>query len=91
MFAHVGVQPCFCGGFADRSGRPEVLIRPGYLDGHWTTASWTDQGIRDKLGASHWPLPELLHMILDAGLELEHFVEGGRPVPVALGIRARKA
>ena len=59
-FAHVGVHPCFCGGFADWSatGRT-VLIRPGYADGHWTTESWTDQGIRDKVGASHWPLSEL--------------------------------
>jgi SAM-dependent methyltransferase len=90
VLAHVGVHPCFCGGFADASDRPNVLIRPGYLDGRWTTDSWTDQGVRDKVGASHWPLPELLHLVLDAGLELERFAEGGRPVPVALGIRARK-
>jgi SAM-dependent methyltransferase len=90
VLAHVGVHPCFCGGFADASDRPNVLIRPGYLDGHWTTDSWTDQGVRDKVGASHWPLPQLLHMVLDAGLELERFAEGGRPVPVVLAIRARK-
>ena len=90
VLAHVGVHPCFCGGFADWSDRAAVLIKPGYLDGHWTTESWTRQGIRDKIGASHWPLPQLLHMIRDAGLELERFAEGGRPVPVGLGIRARK-
>jgi hypothetical protein len=72
------------------ANRPEVLIKPGYLDGHWTTESWTDQGIRDKIGASHWPLPELLQMVLAAGLELERFAEGGRPVPIAFGFRARK-
>jgi hypothetical protein len=27
-----------------------VVIRPGYLDGHWTKASWTDQGVHDKVG-----------------------------------------
>jgi SAM-dependent methyltransferase len=90
VLAHVGVHPCFCGGFADWSNRPEVLIKPGYLDGHWTTESWTDQGIRDKVGASHWPLPELLQMVLAAGLELERLAEGGRPVPTAFGFRARK-
>jgi SAM-dependent methyltransferase len=90
VLAHVGVHPCFCGGFADWSQRPNVLIKPGYLDGRWTTDSWTDQGIRDKVGANHWPLPGLMHMIRDAGLELERFAEGGQPVPVALGIRARK-
>jgi hypothetical protein len=80
----------FCGGFADWSGRPNVLIRPGYADGHWTTESYTDQGIRDKVGASHWPLSELLQMVLRAGLELERFAEGGRPVPLVLALRARK-
>jgi SAM-dependent methyltransferase len=90
ILAHVGVHPCFCGGFADWSARPDVLIKPGYTDGHWTTESWTERGVRDKVGASHWPLAELLTLITDAGLELERFAEGGRPVPVSLGIRARK-
>lgn len=87
---HVGVHPCFCGGFADRSDPDAVVIRPGYLDGHWTTASWTDQGIRDKVGASHLPLPELLHAFLGAGLTLERFAEGGAPTPAVLALRARK-
>ena len=90
VLAHVGVHPCFCGGFADWSDRPNVLIRPGYADGRWTTESYTDQGIRDKVGATHWPLSELLHMVLAAGLELEWFAEGGRPVPLVLALRARK-
>jgi hypothetical protein len=64
--------------------------RPGYADGHWTTESYTDQGVRDKVGACHWPLPELLHMVMAAGLELERFAEGGRPVPLVLALRARK-
>jgi hypothetical protein len=58
-----------------------VVIRPGYLDGHWTTASWSDQGVRAKVGATHRPLPELLHSFLDAGLMLERFAEGGAPTP----------
>jgi SAM-dependent methyltransferase len=90
VLAHVGVHPCFCGGFADWSDRPNVLIRPGYADGHWTTESYTDKGIRDKVGASHWPLSELLQMVLAAGLELERFAEGGHPVPLVLALRARK-
>lgn len=89
VFVHVGVHPCFCGGFADRGDPGAVVIRPGYLDRHWTTASWTDQGVRDKVGASHWPLPELMHAFLDAGLTLERFAEGGAPVPVVLATRAR--
>lgn len=91
VFVHVGVHPCFCGGFADRSDAEAVVIRPGYLDGHWTKASWTDRGVRDKVGATHFPLPSLLQAFLDAGLTLEGFAEGAEPTPVMLAIRARKA
>jgi SAM-dependent methyltransferase len=89
-FVHIGVHPCFCGGFADRSDPAAVVIRPGYADGHWTKASWTTKGLRDKVGATHLPLPGLMHAFLDAGLALEQFTEGGRPTPVMLAIRARK-
>jgi hypothetical protein len=88
VFVHIGVHPCFCGGFADHTDRQAVVIRPGYRDGHWTTASWTDQGVRNRVGASHWPLPALLHAFLAAGLRLDRFAEGGAPVPAMLAIRA---
>jgi len=89
-FVHIGVHPCFCGGFADRSDPAAVVIRPGYLDGHWTKASWTTRGVRDKVGAAHLPLPSLIHAFLDAGLAPEQLAEGGQPTPVMLAIRARK-
>lgn len=90
VFVHIGVHPCFCGGFADRGDPAAVVIRPGYRDGHWTTTSWTERGVRNKVGASHWPLPGLLHGFLDAGLSLQRFAEGGAPTPVVFGVRARK-
>lgn len=90
VLVHVGVHPCFCGGFADRQDPDAVVIAPGYLDGHWTRASWTDQGVRARVGATHRPLPELLHAFLDAGLTLERFAEGGAPTPAVLAVRARK-
>lgn len=90
VFVHVGVHPCFCGGFADRGNPDAVVIRPGYLDGQWTTASWTDRGVRTKVGATHLPLPDLMHAFLAAGLTFERFAEAGAPTPVALAIRARK-
>lgn len=90
VLVHIGVHPCFCGGFADHSDREAVIIRPGYLDSHWTKASYTDQGIRDKVGATHVPLPGLLHAFLDAGLVPERFAEGGEPLPAVLAVRARK-
>ena len=87
---HIGVHPCFCGGFADRSDPAAVVIRPGYRDGHWTKASWTTSGVRDKVGATHLPLPSLMHAFLDAGLTPERLAEGGEPIPITLAIRARK-
>jgi hypothetical protein len=78
VFVHVGVHPCFCGGFADRSDAAAVVIRPGYLDSKWTKESWTSEGVRARVGASHWPLPELLHAFLDAGLAPERLLEGGK-------------
>jgi SAM-dependent methyltransferase len=90
VFVHIGVHPCFCGGFADRTEPEAIVIRPGYVDGHWTTASWTENGVRNRVGASHWPLPELLHAFLAAGLSLDRFAEGGRPTPTVLAVRARK-
>jgi ubiquinone/menaquinone biosynthesis C-methylase UbiE len=90
VIVHIGVHPCFRGGFADNSDQEAVVIRPGYLDSHWTKESYTDQGIRDKVGATHMPLPSLLHAFLDAGLVPERFAEGGQPVPTVLAFRARK-
>lgn len=90
VFVHIGVHPCFCGGFADRTDPDAVVIRPGYLDANWTTDSWTDQGVRDKVGAMHWPLAELLNLFGDAGLVPERLFEGGTPVPTVLAIRARR-
>ncbi|MEV8517076.1 methyltransferase domain-containing protein [Dactylosporangium sp. NPDC051484] len=90
IFVHIGVHPCFCGGFADRTEPDAVVIRPGYLDSDWTTASWTDKGVRDKVGATHWSLPDLLHGFLAAGLSLERFAEGGMPTPTMFAVRARK-
>jgi ubiquinone/menaquinone biosynthesis C-methylase UbiE len=89
VFVHIGVHPCFCGGFADRSDPEAIVIRPGYTDGHWTKQSWTTQGVRDKVGASHYPLPELLNAFLDAGLTLERFDESGEPTPIVLSVGMR--
>jgi SAM-dependent methyltransferase len=90
-FVHIGVHPCFCGGFADRTEPEAIVIRPGYVDGHWTKQSWTDKGLRDKVGAAHVPLPTLLRSFIDAGFVLDRFREGGQPTPTVLAIKAFKA
>jgi SAM-dependent methyltransferase len=89
LFVHVGVHPCFCGGFADRSDPDGIVIGPGYRDGSWTRDSWTDQGIRDKVGASHLPLADLVNLMIDGGFHLERTTEGGRPTPIVLSFRCR--
>ncbi len=90
VFVHIGVHPCFCGGFANRSDADGILIRPGYLDGAWTNDSWTDQGIRDKVGATHLPLADLVNTMIRTGFHLERMTEGGQPTPVVLSARARR-
>jgi ubiquinone/menaquinone biosynthesis C-methylase UbiE len=90
VFVHVGVHPCFCGGFADWTDRDAIVVRPGYLDSYWTKASYTTAGVRARIGAEHRPLPELLRGFTEAGFTLEAFAEGGAPTPIVLGIRARK-
>lgn len=90
VFVHVGVHPCFCGGFADRTDARAVVIRPGYREPGWTMESWSDQGLRDKVGATHRPLPALLGAVLEAGLVFERFAEGGAPTPTVFAWRARK-
>lgn len=77
---HVGVHPCFCGGFADRTDLNAIVIRPGYLDSHWTKASWTDKDVRDNVGVTHWPLPELIHAFLDADLSLARLPKAVNPL-----------
>lgn len=90
VFVHVGVHPCFCGAFADRKDPSAVVISPGYLDAEWTTKSWTSQGVRDKVGATHLTLPALLGAFVAAGLVVEEFSEGGEPTPATFALRARK-
>lgn len=91
VLVHVGVHPCFCGGFANRSDPRAVVIRPGYRQTYWTMDSWTTNGVRAKVGAAHFPLSELLRALVDAGLTLQRFEEGGSPTPTVLAIGARKA
>ncbi|EWM11179.1 methyltransferase [Kutzneria sp. 744] len=90
VFVHVGVHPCFCGHFADRSDPDSIVITPGYHDGSWTKKSWTDKGVRNRVGAKHYPLHELLNAVTDAGLRMERFGEGGEAAPITFSVRARK-
>ena len=66
------------------------MIRPGYRNGDWTTDSWTDEGIRDKVGAFHLSVADLINGLLRAGFTLERLTEGGDPIPIVLSARLTK-
>ncbi|MFI9382697.1 class I SAM-dependent methyltransferase [Kutzneria sp. NPDC052558] len=90
IFVHIGVHPCFCGHFADRSDPDNIVIGAGYGDGSWTKKSWTDRGVRNRVGAAHWPMSKLLNAFTDVGFTLERFGEGDEATPVTFSVRARK-
>lgn len=88
------MHPCFNGTFADRSSRPDVVVRPGYLRRHWVPAiDPLDEAVgqagqvRDKVGAAHVPLHELLNDMVDAGFGIERCLEGGAPTPITFSVR----
>lgn len=96
-FVHVGVHPCFCGSFADRTDNDAIIIRRGYLEGGWTPGLGADHGVlgkdgqvRDKVGAAHYPLASLANAMVSAGFRIEKCAEGGAPTPVTLSLRASK-
>jgi len=95
VFVHIGVHPCFCGSFADRADRPTVVIQPGYLESGWTPGRGPEEGelgkdgqVRDKVGAGHLNLADLLNLFPASGLAVERFAEGYEPTPITLSIRA---
>jgi ubiquinone/menaquinone biosynthesis C-methylase UbiE len=88
VFVHVGVHPCFCGAFADRADPAATVIRPGYRERRFSRDAWSSQGVRNKVGAMHFPLAELLGAFVASGLTADGFAEGGAPTPITFSVRA---
>lgn len=89
VFVHVGLHPCYCGAFANRGHPDGVLIEAGYGEtGTRSTRSWTDEGIRSKIGAYHLPLADLLNAFPAAGFDIDRTRESGGQTPAILAIRA---
>lgn len=65
------MHPCFIGAFADRSDPSEVRISAGYWRRERRFDSWTSQGVRDKVGATHLPVSDLLNALTGAGLAVQ--------------------
>lgn len=87
-FAHVGLHPCFCGAFADRSDPERVILHPGYWRRERRYDGWSASGVRARVGALHLPLSDLVMAITAAGLVVDAVVEVGEPTPDVLAIGA---
>jgi SAM-dependent methyltransferase len=87
-FVHVGLHPCFCGAFADRSDLSRIVLGPGYADTDLSFEAWSPHGVRARVGAWHMPLAGLVHAIVDAGLVLTNLVENGPETPDLLALAA---
>ncbi|NUT33155.1 MAG: methyltransferase domain-containing protein [Hamadaea sp.] len=76
-FVHIGIHPCFTGAFADRSDPARIIVDAGYHRRERRFDSFTTQGVRDKVGAWHLPLADLLNAFRAADLEVVDTVEDG--------------
>lgn len=87
-----GAHPCFNGPHTQWLDDGGILAHPTYrLAGWHREAAWWGAYIRRRVGMRHHPLADLLNAFIGTGLVIEHVAEfGDRPVPIILGIRARK-
>jgi SAM-dependent methyltransferase len=97
--AYLGVHPCFVGPHIEGATGPddELRVAPGYRRAEWIPASefrserYESAGLRQRVGARHVPLSDLVNAFTAAGLLLDTVVEAGDGiVPWVLGLRARK-
>ncbi|MCA2230371.1 class I SAM-dependent methyltransferase [Nonomuraea aurantiaca] len=86
-----GVHPCFNGPHIENREDGALIIHPTYhLKGwHQRGSWWREGGIRDRVGMSQVPLPDLINAFIDAGLAIERVYEPGeQPIPSILAVRA---
>lgn len=83
-FVFLGVHPCFRGHFVEHTADLRV-IHPGYWETGWHTESpyRTHRSIRERVGAHHVPLADLVNALLSCGLRLTSIDEGDRSQPFA--------
>jgi ubiquinone/menaquinone biosynthesis C-methylase UbiE len=88
-----GAHPCFNGPHIEWLDDGGVRAHPTYRQAGWQPEQpWWGAYVRKRVGMRHHPLAEVVTAFLTAGLSIERFEElGQRPVPMVLGIRARKA
>ncbi|MEU9835747.1 class I SAM-dependent methyltransferase [Streptosporangium sp. NPDC048047] len=94
MLLFYGVHPCFNGPHIEPCPDGAVVIHPTYRIAGWHRRSpwWREGGLRDRVGMSHVPLPDLINAFAGAGLNIDRVTEPREdPVPYALAVRAFKA
>ncbi|MFC6083215.1 class I SAM-dependent methyltransferase [Sphaerisporangium aureirubrum] len=86
-----GVHPCFNGPHVERRQDGAVVVHPTYRTGGWHERApwWPEGSVRDRVGMSHVPLPDLINAFVDAGLSIDRVSEPhDSPIPPALVIKA---
>ena len=92
LLAFYGAHPCFNGPHIEWIDDGGMRAHPTYRLAGWHQESpWWGEFVRKRVGMRHQPLADLLNAFINTGLAIEHVTElGDRPVPIILGIRARK-
>ena len=87
-----GAHPCFNGPHTQPMDDGGMRAHPTYrLPGWHEPAPWWGEYVRARVGMRQHTLADVLNAFITAGLAIEHVAElGDRPVPMILGIRARK-
>lgn len=89
-----GAHPCFNGPHIENRPDGTLLIHPTYgtRGRHPRSSWWPEGGVRDRVGMSQVPLPDLINAFIDAGLTIERVYEPyERPIPSILAVRAVRA
>lgn len=92
LLVFYGAHPCFNGPHVQRMDDGGVRAHPTYRQAGWhQEAPWWGEYVRKRVGMRHHPLADLLNAFTAAGLAIERVAEpSDRPVPIILGVRARK-
>ncbi|MEV0148261.1 MULTISPECIES: class I SAM-dependent methyltransferase [unclassified Nonomuraea] len=86
-----GVHPCFNGPHIEVREDGAVVIHPTYRIKGWHERSpwWRAGGIRERVGMSHVPLPDLINAFIDAELSIDRVYEPREhPIPTVLAVKA---
>jgi SAM-dependent methyltransferase/GNAT superfamily N-acetyltransferase len=92
LLVFYGAHPCFNGPHVEWLDDGGIRVHPTYRLADWhEPAAWWGKRVRGRVGMRHHPLADVLNGFVQAGLSIERVIEaGGQPVPIVLGIRARK-